>query len=274
MVSRRMSSAADLRARVRAFVEAERFKQTIMVLIVVNAITLGLDTVPSVDRSWGPALDVIDHAILAVFVVEVALRIFAHRGAFFRDGWSLFDLGVVAIALMPYTGPLSVLRALRILRAFRLVAAIPQMRVVVEALLKSIPGLSAIIALLVLVFYVFAVMATRLFGETNPEIFGTLGGSLFTLFQLMTLEGWVSDIVKPVLEHHPYAMAFFLPFMLLSTFTVLNLFIALIVDSMQKMHKSEADPDEEAAARELRRLAAEVERLRAAIEGARAGPVG
>ncbi len=262
-----MSTAVvDLRARVLAVVEAERFKRAIMTLIVVNAILLGLETSPAVNDSWGTVLDVVDHAILAVFVVEVGLRIFAHRGAFFRDGWSLFDLAVVAIALMPYTGPLSVLRALRILRAFRLVAAVPAMRVVVEALLKSIPGLSAIIALLVLVFYVFAVMATKLFGASNPEIFGSLGASLFTLFQLMTLEGWVGDIVKPVLEHHPYAMVFFLPFMLLSTFTVLNLFIALIVDSMQKMHKSEVDPAEAEAAGELRRLASEVQRLRAAIE--------
>ena len=221
-------------------------------------------------------LDVLDTAILAIFVVEIALRIAAHGWRFFANGWSLFDVFVVGIALPPSSGALSVLRALRILRAFRLVSAVPAMRSVIEALVKSLPGLSSIMLLLSLVFYVFAVMATKLYGDAVPERFGTLGASMYALFQVMTLEGW-PDVVNSVLEHHRFALLFFIPFMMLSTFTVLNLFIALIVDSMQKLHQVEIevhDAEERAAeaadrakiGRELDELTAEIRAMRETVE--------
>ena len=270
------SSASPWRARLARFVEAEPFQQSITLLIVINAATLGLETSDSIMAEWGGLLRVIDTIVLAIFVVEIALRILAHGPRFFTSGWNLFDFFVVGIALLPSSGALSVLRALRILRAFRLVSAVPAMRSIIEALIKSVPGLSSIMLLLLLVFYVFAVMAAKLYGDTNPELFGTLGASMFSLFQVMTLEGW-PDIVTSVLEEHPWALAFFIPFMVLSTFTVLNLFIALIVDSMQKLHKIEietVDAAEKAAeaadrakiGRELDELTAEIREMRAAID--------
>jgi voltage-gated sodium channel len=181
----------------------------------------------------------IDKGILAVFVVELALRMYVHRLAFWRDPWSLFDFAVVAIALVPASGPFAVLRALRVLRVLRMLTIVPSMRRVVGALLSAIPGLSSIAVVLLLVFYVFGVIATHLFGALFPEWFGHLGRSLYTLFQVMTLESWSMGIARPVMEQAPWAWAFFITFILFATFTMLNLFIAIIVNAMQTFQESE-----------------------------------
>lgn len=275
-MSRMNSPTPGWCARLAMAVESEAFQRLITALIVLNAVTLGAETSDSIMADWGDLLVAVDTVVLALFVVEIAARIVAHGPRFFLNGWNLFDFFVVGIALMPSSGALSVLRALRILRAFRLVSVVPAMRSIIEALIKSIPGLSSIMLLLMLVFYVFAVMATRLYGDSNPELFGTLGVSMFSLFQVMTMEGW-PDIVTAVMEQHRWALLFFIPFMVLSTFTVLNLFIALIVDSMQKLHKIEIEAVDEAEkaaeaadrariGRELDALTAEVRAMRQAVE--------
>ena len=145
----------------------------------------------------------------------------------------------MTIALVPASGQFSVLRALRILRALRLISGVPRMRKVVEALLRAVPGIGAVAALLLLVFYVFAVIATKLFGGDFPQWFGTIGESMYSLFQIMTLESWSMGIVRPVMQLFPFAWAFFVPFIIVSSFTVLNLFIAIIVDSMQTLNVGE-----------------------------------
>jgi voltage-gated sodium channel len=174
------------------------------------------------------------------------LKLVAWGPRFFRSGWNLFDFIVVGISLLPATGDLSILRALRVLRVLRLVSVVPDMRRIVQALLQAIPGMASIAALLALVYYVFGVMATRLFGETFPGWFGTIGQSVFSLFQVMTLDAWSDGLVRPMLEVHPHAWLFFVPFILVTSFAVLNLFIAIIVNSMQRMHE-----EEQAAARAL-----------------------
>jgi voltage-gated sodium channel len=268
-----------LRARVRRFVESRPFQRTIIGLIVLNAIVLGLETSPAVWAQWGTQLSLADRAMLAVFVVELLLRLFAHRAAFFRDPWSVFDLLVVGIALVPASGPLAVLRALRVLRVLRLVSASKSMRGVVGALLGALPGMGSIAALLALVLYIAAVMATKLFGAIAPEYFGSLGGSLFTLFQIMTMEGW-ADIAREVMVEAPLAWVFFLAFILVSTFTVLNLFIAVVVNAMQEQvaeemreeedaHAAEAQAERAVMLDELRALRRELGELRA-----RLGPPG
>jgi len=156
----------------------------------------------------------------------------------FHDPWNVFDFIIIAIALTPDSGPLAVLRALRILRVLHLISMVPRLRFVVESLLHAIPGISVIAALLVLLYYVFAVMATGLFGADHPAWFGTIGKSMYTVFQIMTLESWSMGIVRPVMATHPYAWLFFIPFILIATFTMLNLFIAIIVNTMQTMHES------------------------------------
>ena len=232
---------SNWRRRLADLVESARAQSIITFLIAINAVTLGLETSRLAMAAIGPWLVAIDRAILSVFVIELALRIVAHRLRFFRDPWSLFDFSVIAIALMPTTGELAVLRALRVLRVLRLISVIPHMRRVVGGLLSALPGLSTIVGILLLLFYVFAVAATKLFGQQFPEWFGTLGSSMYTLFQIMTLESWSMGIVRPVMEVHPFAWLFFVPFILATTFTVLNLFIAIIVSAMENERRAEEE---------------------------------
>jgi voltage-gated sodium channel len=227
------------RGQLRDFIEKPITQRVILALILVNAAILGLETSPSLMASHGPLLIALDQAILALFVVEIAARLVVHRLAFFRDPWSVFDFLVVGIALVPATGQLAVLRALRVLRVLRILTIVPSMRRVVGALLSAIPGLSSIALVLLLIYYVFAVIATNLFAAAYPEWFGDLGRSLYTLFQIMTLESWSMGIARPVMETFPYAWAFFVPFILIATFTMLNLFVAIIVSAMQTYEQSD-----------------------------------
>lgn len=226
----------------KSVLENPSTERVITGLIIVNAVTLGLETSQTVMQRWGDALTFIDRAILAVFVVEIGARIIVQRLRFFRDPWNLFDFFVVGVALVPATEAFSVLRALRVLRVLRLITTVPSLKRVVGGFITALPGMGSIVLLIGLVFYVFAVMATKMYGEEFPELFGTIGASLFTLFTVMTLEGWVEGVVNPVSEKHPYAWAFFIPFIIGTTFTVLNLFIGIIVNAMQSEHeKMEAD---------------------------------
>jgi len=239
MSEQHVSNESGLRQKARVFIERPVFQNGIVALILINAAILGLETSPTVMGSAGDLLLGIDQVILAVFVVEIAIRLYVHRLSFWRDPWSVFDFSVVAIALVPAAGPFAVLRALRVLRVLRLLTMVPSMRRVVGALLAAIPGLASIALVLAILYYVFAVIATNLFADSHPEWFGTLGLSLYTLFQIMTLESWSMGIARPVMEVYPYAWAFFIPFILVATFTMLNLFIAIIVNAMQSFTESE-----------------------------------
>jgi len=230
-----------LRARLIPVIEAQLTQKIIIALILLNALTLGLETSANMMAFAGPVLVTADRLILAVFTLEVLAKLFAYGLRFWRNPWNVFDFLVVGIALVPGTGPFSVLRVLRLLR---LVSMVPKLRFIVEALLRAIPGIGSILGLLMLVFYVFAIIATGLFRESHPEWFGTLGASMYTLFQVMTLESWSMGISRPVMEEHPWAWAFFVPFILVATFTVLNLFIAIIVDAMQRMHEHQVALEE------------------------------
>jgi voltage-gated sodium channel len=257
------AAPAGWRQALANFVESPRVQTFVIVLIVINAITLGLETFPQIVAQAGGVLRLLDTALLAIFVVELLMKLVGHGLRFFRSGWNVFDLVVVGIALMPATGGLSVLRALRVLRVLRLVSAVPKMRFVVESLARSLPGLGSIGLLLMIFFYVFSVMATKLFGTDFPQWFGSLFGSMFSLFQIMTLEGW-ADIARQVMERHPLAWVFFLTFILLATFTVLNLFIAVIVNAMQEP-TSPVEHDPVASAKDIEALRAEIAALRQAL---------
>ena len=229
--------SAGLRERLGRWIESPRVQQVIIALILVNAVTLGLETSAAVMERIGGLLVTLDRTLLVVFVAEILVKLFAFRAGFFRNPWNVFDFVVVGIALIPSSGPLTVLRVLRVLR---LVSMIPRFRFVVEALLRAIPGIASIAGLLVIVFYVAAVMATGLFGRDFPDWFGSIGASMYTLFQVMTLESWSMGIARPVIEVHGWAWAFFVPFILVATFTMLNLFIAIIVSAMQSMTEEQS----------------------------------
>ncbi len=243
-------ASQSLRERVAVWIESPRIQHAIVALIVLNAITLGLETSAAAMARFGGFLLALDYAVLSVFVVEIGLKLYAFGLRFFRNPWNVFDFLIVSIALIPASGPLTVLRVLRILRVLRLLSMVPRLRFVVEALLRSVPGIASIAALMGVLFYVFAVMATGLFGASHPQWFGSVGGSMYTLFQIMTLESWSMGIVRPVMETHPAAWAFFVPFILVATFTILNLFIAVIVNTMQTMHEA-AHRHEEAVITEV-----------------------
>ena len=263
-----------LRMRLTRVVEAHLTQRLIIALILLNALTLGLETSSTVMAFAGPVINVADRLILAIFTIEVLAKMFVYGLRFWRNPWHVFDFFVVGIALIPGTGPFSVLRVLRLLR---LVSMVPKLRFIVEALLRAIPGIASILGLLVLVFYVFAIIATGLFRDSHPEWFGTLGASMYTLFQVMTLESWSMGIVRPVMEVYPQAWLFFVPFILIATFTMLNLFIAIIVDTIQTMHAAdhrldrdhiEATVHGEASQleSEIRSLRAELRDLRSSLE--------
>ncbi|MCT8971345.1 ion transporter [Microbaculum marinisediminis] len=252
----------------KSLLESRRFEAVITVLIVVNAITIGLETVPAAMAQAGDLLVFLDRAVLTVFVVELLARFAVYRADFFRDPWRIFDLVVVGLSLVPATAGLSVFRALRILRVLRLIVVVPSLRRVVGGLVGALPGMGSIMVLLALIFYVFSVIATKLYGPSFPDWFGTIPASAYSLFQIMTLESWSMGIVRPVMEVYPLAWAFFVPFIICTTFTVLNLFIGIIVSAMQAEHEAEAvasraelQNEQEVIIAELRAMRAEIAEL-------------
>lgn len=250
----------------RSFLETPAFQRSVIAVIVFNAVAIGCETSSYLMERIGGLLHVVDRVVLALFVVELAARLYAYRGAFFKDPWNWFDTIIVAVALIPTSGSTSVLRTLRIVRALRLVSAIPSMRNVINALLTAIPGMASIVGLLILVIYIFAVIATQLFGEVAPGYFGELPTSLFSLFQIMTGEAW-PDIAEQVMSEKPWAWVFFVGYILVSTFVVLNLFIAVVVNAMDDYNTSAEERRTEnqlnAVLEELVRLNAKIEALQA-----------
>ncbi|MEO1495008.1 MAG: ion transporter [Pseudomonadota bacterium] len=210
-----------------------------MAVILFNAVILGLETSDSIMADWGWLLGSLDTACLAFFVAEIVAKLIAHGGRFFRSGWNLFDVAIVGLSLAPGTGNLSVLRALRILRLLRVISVAPRLRRVVEGFVSALPGMASVFLLMAIIFYIASVMATKLFGVAFPEWFGTLGRSAYSLFQIMTLESWSMGIVRPVMEVYPLAWLFFVPFIMTTTFAVVNLLVGLIVNSMQDAHHAE-----------------------------------
>ena len=250
-------------------VEHDWFKRAIVILIVINAVLLGVETVRELPANVLDAVFRINRTILGVFVIELILRIAAHRLAFFRDPWSVFDFVIVGAALIAPSGPFQVLRTLRVLRVLRLVSAVPSLRRVVDGLLSAVPGIASVLVLLILLLYVGSVMATLLFRDIAPGHFGHLGISLFSLFQVMTLEGW-PDIATEVMASQRWAWVFFVGYILLATFMVLNLVIGVVVSAIQSKIESEApgqstaDP---ALVHELNELRREISELRKKLEG-------
>ncbi|MET0135310.1 MAG: ion transporter [Kibdelosporangium sp.] len=271
------------RERVRTLVTSTGFQRFIIGVIVFNAITLGLETSPAVTADAGGLLHLLDRTALAIFVLELVLRIYAFGWSFFTDPWSIFDLVIIGVAVVPATGEFSVLRSLRILRALRLISVVPSMRRVVGGLLAAVPGMASIAALLALVLYVAGVMATKLFQQLQPENFGDMGTTLFTLFQVMTGEGW-PDIVRELMKQAPLAWIFFVAYIIVSSFAVLNMFIAVVVNGMdrgmtedlveaEEKHAAEQAASDAVLLSEIRALRAEIAELREAqLSPLREGP--
>ena len=268
--------SSQIRKELSIWLERTPVQRFIIALIVLNGAILGIQTSAGLTAYFAPWLSLLDQLILAVFVLEIVLKLTASGRQFFRSYWNLFDFFVVAIALVPASGPFAVLRVLRVLRLLRLISVVPRLRFVVETLLHAIPGIASIGVLILIIFYVFAVVATGLYGAAFPDWFGSLGRSMFTLFQIMTLESWSMGVVRPVMQVFPFAWIFFVLFILVATFTMLNLFIGIIVETMQTLHaksdedeqskRSSTEDDPASVINELRGLREEIAQLNEKLE--------
>lgn len=248
--------------KIKTMIESAWFQNAIMAVIVMNAVVIGLETSAGVMAAVGSILVVLDQIAITIFVVEILLKLLVYRFTFFRSGWNIFDFVIVSAALLPLGGNFAILRALRIVRAFRLISAMPKMRQVVQGLLSAIPSMGSVILLLSLIFYVAAVMATKLFGASFPQWFGSVGSSLYSLFQIMTLESWSMGIVRPIMEVYSWAWVFFVPFVLVTSFVVLNLFIAIIVNAMHEEADEEQSAQRDIILDEIRGLRQELAAMR------------
>lgn len=235
-------------AKINGVIHSKAFQNLIIVLIVLNTIVLALETSNEIMESFGAYLKFLDRSILLAFVLEIIMRISVHGTSFFKKPWNVFDFLIVAVSFIPAGASISALRAFRIFRVLRLLSTVPTMQRVVESLLTSIPGIASVLSVMLLVFFVFAVIGTHLYGATYPDWFGSLGKTMFSLFQIMTLESWSMGIVRPVMQSHPYAWAFFVVYILSTTFILLNLFIAIMVNTMH----SDVDKEAEESRNDLR----------------------
>ena len=227
------TASTPMLQKLGVIVESDLVQKIIIGLILLNALTLGLETNSVLMKEYGQQISFLDNCILSIFVIEILIKLGYRKLSFFKDGWNIFDFIIIGIALAPATGSLSVLRTLRIFRAMRLLSVVPSMKKVTQALLSAIPGILSVGSIILLIFYVSAVLATNFFGDDFDTWFGNIGRSMFSLFQIMTLESWSMGIVRPVMELFPWAWTFFVPFILVTSFAVLNLFIGIIVDAMQ-----------------------------------------
>ncbi|MQY41888.1 ion transporter [Epibacterium sp. SM1969] len=225
--------------RVSNILDSLAFSRFITTVIIINAITLGLETSNTLMQAFGGMIQLLDKICLTIFIAEIAAKLLVRRLKFFTNGWSIFDFIIVGIAIVPGAQGLSVLRALRILRVLRVISVAPRLRRVVEGFISALPGMASVFLLMAIIFYIGSVIATKLFASAFPEWFGSLGRSAYSLFQIMTLESWSMGIVRPVMEIYTYAWAFFVPFIMVTTFAVVNLLVGLIVNSMQDAHGEE-----------------------------------
>jgi len=258
---------------VKELVSSHKFQNFIVVIIIINGIALGLETSKSFMANYSSYAEIFDHIVITIFTIEIILRIYVYRLSFFKDPWSLFDFFIVAVSLVPSNAGFEVLRIFRVLRLLRLVTVIPSMRKIVLALVNVLPGMGAIAGLLALLFYIFAIMATNLYAEEFPQWFGTLGGSIYTLFQIMTLESWSMGIVRPVMEVYPNAWIFFVTYITIATFIMINLIIAVVVDAMNDLTKKEENiivdeihNNEDETIKEIQKLRADIKELKEIIK--------
>ncbi len=258
MTSQTIQATPD--SKLKLFIEHKWFQNTIMFFIMLNSIQLGLQTSAAVNEAIGPFLNTFDRVCLGIFVVELVLKLIVYRSSFFKDGFNIFDMFIVVVSLLSDLALFSVfrmfrtfrvLRSLRNLRALRMITGVGKLNIIITAIGKSIPSIAWTSLLLGIIYYVFAVMGTTLFGESFPQWFGNIGRSMYTLFQVMTLESWSMGISRPVMEAFPWAWVYFVPFVLISAFVMMNVVVGIVVNTISEAtgenenHKTDIiDPNE------------------------------
>jgi len=259
---------------VRALVEAPWFQNSVTALIVLNAVLLGVETSTAVVDVYGPLLWWVHAAIQLLFVVEITLRIAAcapRCGAFFRNGWNVFDFTVVAASLLPQAGMFAtVARLARILRIVRLVSISKDLRLIIGTMLMSLPSMGHVVVLLTLLLYVYAIIGHHFFSAIQPDEWGTLGRCFLTLFQILTLEGW-TDLQAEVMAVHPWAWIYFISFVVIAVFVVINLFIAVVTNNLQSVKAVEEAPPTGSPEQVVAELRAQIARLEQLLQVQRRG---
>ena len=244
---------------IKACIQSPKFQNCIIAVIVFNAVILGIDTIDMAPQ-FKQILHILDAACLVIYVAEIILKLSVYKLYFFKNGWNIFDFIIVALCLVPNIENLAILRAFRVPRVLRLLSMFPRMRLVANALLNSIAPMFSIGFLLFIFFYVYGILCFNLFGERFPEFFGSLSSSLYSLFQIMTLESWSMGIARPVIAVFPYAWIVFVSFILIVSFIVLNLAIGIIVNSISEL--SRENPEEN----ELNEIKNEINELKNSIK--------
>jgi voltage-gated sodium channel len=268
-----------MRSYCQRIVGAAWFEPFMIGLIVFNGVLIGLETSKEIEAEYGRLLHLGNDLILAAFIVEAVLKITAVAPRFrlyFGNGWNLFDFSVVVLSLLPSTGEFAlVARLIRVLRVLRLISAVPQLRLIVATLVRSIPSMGHVLLLMSVIFYIYAVTGYHLFHAHDEEHWGSLGAALLTLFQMVTLEGWV-DIMDTALEAHAWSWIYFVSFVLIGTFVVLNLFIAVVINNLEASKAEElkelaSPPTHDELMRELERTREALAGLQRQLEAVRPG---
>ncbi len=255
-------------------VNARWFERFIITVIIVNGAVLGMETSPDLRASLNDVFIGVNKLVITIFVIEAIMKITAvapQVGRYFRNGWNLFDFTVVVLSLVPATGPFAtVARTARLLRVLRLISAVPELRLVIDTLVRSIPSMLHIIMLMSVIFYIYAIVGHYLYHNHDPTHWSTLGTSLLTLFRVVTLEDW-TDVMYTAMEYHPMSWVFFVSFVVVGTFVVINLFIAVVLNNLEESKKDrlkelEQPPGRDDLLRELRTVQESLAKLQSQLQ--------
>ena len=248
--------------RLCSIVENRFFQGFILAVIVFNSVVFGLQTSQPIMAKYGRLLGVLDQVCLAIFVIELVLKLIVYNWRFPRDAWNIFDFLVVSVSFVPDMGMLSSARILRVLRVFKLISGVKQMRVILSAIMKAVPGIAWSGILLLLFYYVYGIIGTVLFGKAFPDWFGSLGASVYSLFQIMTLESWSMGIARPVIAVFPLAWIYFVSYILIASFVVMNIVVGIVLNSINES----SSEDGESANDDMASIEAEFEKLKIQVQ--------
>lgn len=274
----------------KKIVDGKVFQGIILFVIIFNCILMGVETIKGLSDTTLYIFATINTVCLWIFIAEIIIKILAYGLDYFKDPWNWFDMVIVGISMvsgLPFMAAframrvLRVLKSLKALRGTKLIGSVKHLQVIIAAIIKSIPSIMWTGILLILIYYIFALIGVNLFGEAFPDWFGTIGKAMYTLFQVMTLESWSMGISRPVMEVFSFAWAYFVPFVLLSSFIVMNVVVGIVVNAISEVTAEEnaaSAESEEAAApaktsgsdeellKEIRSLKDQLERLEKSLE--------
>jgi len=211
------------------------FEHFILGVIIFNGIIIGLETSPTLYTKYEAIFHMLNAFILFIFIVEALIKIVAegpHFQKYFR-GWNLFDFTIIVLSFLPSGQFATLARLVRVLRLARILSLVPELRLIIATLLRSLPSIGHIVLLLGILFYIYGVIGYYLFHKIDPANWGNLGMCLLTLFGIVTLEGWVEKM-SLVLPTMPLAWIYFLSFIVTGTFTFINLFVAVVINNLSE----------------------------------------